>query len=148
MGYGNATYDENGNRLTYVLKDSSQNTYLSQEFTYDEAGNLTGIYTRMLGNSDCMEYKTYEDGILVGGMLCYYGENGEIESTEIYKIQEWEEGSVISYYETDGTLIASSGYKDTFDEKGNLVQSQTYTDGSFETVSAKVTYTYCWIALD
>lgn len=147
MGYGKATYDEKGRRLTYVLKDSSQNTYLSQEFTYDEAGNQTGIYTRMLGNPDCMEYKTYENGVLVGGMLCYYGENGEIESTEIYKIQELTEGSVISYYDTSGTLIATSGYKDTYDEKGNLVQSKTYTDGSFETVSAMVTYSYEWIAL-
>jgi antitoxin component YwqK of YwqJK toxin-antitoxin module len=94
-----------------------------------------------------MEYKTYENGVLVGGMLCYYGENGEIESTEIYKIQELTEGSVISYYDTSGTLIATSGYKDTYDEKGNLVQSKTYTDGSFETVSAMVTYSYEWIAL-
>ena len=116
--------------------------------TYDEQGNVSGIYTRMLGSPDCMEYKTYENGVLVGGMLCYYDENGEIDSTEIYEIQEYEKGSVISYYDTDGTLIASSGYRDSYDDKGNLVLSQTYTDGSFEGVSARVAYTYEWISLD
>ena len=148
MGYGNATYDKNGNRLTYVLKDGSQNTYLSQEFTYDEAGNQTGIYTRMLGNPDCMEYKTYENGVLIGGMLCYYDDNGEIESSEIYTIQNLEKGSVISYYDTDGSLISASGYREVWDENGNLTSSFSYADGSFEQVTASVFYTYEWIALD
>ena len=147
MGYGEATYDENGLRLTYTLKDGNHNTYLSQEFTYDEEGRETGIYTRMLGNPDCMEYKTYEDGVLVGGMLCYYDESGNISSTELYELKKYKDGVVISYYDTNGELIAASGYRDTFDKNGNLSLSITYTDGSFQSESGRVSYTYEWIAL-
>ena len=148
MGYGKATYDEKGRRLTYLLKDGNQNTYLSQEFTYDDAGNLTQVYTRMLGNPDCMEYKNYEDGRLIGGMLCYYDESGDIESTELYRIENVEQGSVITYYDTDGSVIAASGYKESFDEHGNLLSSVTYADGGFTQTVGRVEYTYEWIDLD
>ena len=148
MGYGSATYDEKGRRLTYTLRDGNKNTYLSQEFTYDDAGRETGIYTRMLGSPDCMEYKTWENGVLVGGMLCYYDESGNIESTEVYKVEELNGGNVISYYDTEGTLIATSGYKDTFDKNGNLITSVTYADAGFTKESGRVSYTYEWITLD
>lgn len=147
MGYGAATYDKQGKRLTYTLKDGNHNTYLSQEFTYDEAGRETGIYTRMLGNPDCMEYKTWENDMLVGGMLCYYDDNGEISSTEIYKIQTVNGGSVISYYDTEGVLLSSSGYKETYDKNGNLVLYVSYTDGSFTEESSRVEYTYKRISI-
>ena len=147
MGYGTATYDEQGNRLTYTLKDSNQNTYLSQEFTYDEAGRETGIYTRMLGNPDCMEYKTWEKGELVGGMLCYYSDSGEITSTEIYKIQTVNGGKVISYYDTEGAVISSSGYRETYDKNGNLVLYITYADGAFIEETSRVKYTYKRISI-
>ena len=147
MGYGSATYDEKGRRLTYTLKDGNKNTYLSQEFTYDDKGNQTGIYTRMLGSPDCMDYRTYENGVLVGGMLCYYDESGNIESTEVYRIQETEGGSVLSYYDVGGELIATSGYRDTYDKKGNLITSVSYTDGSFTEESGRVSYTYQWIEM-
>ena len=147
MGYGVATYDENGNRLTYTLKDGNRNTYLSQEFTYDEQGRETGAYTRMLGNPDCMEYKTWEEGVLVGGMLCYYDENGNITSTEIYKVQTVDDKSVISYYDTEGALISSSGYKETYDKHGNLLTYVSYTDGSFTEEASRVSYTYKRISI-
>ncbi len=147
MGYGVATYDEKGNRLTYTLKDGNQNTYLSQEFTYDEAGRETGIYTRMLGNPDCMEYKTWENGELVGGMLCYYSDSGDISSTEIYKIQTINGGNVISYYDTEGALISSSGYKETRDKYGNLILYVSYADGAFSEETARVAYTYKRISI-
>ncbi len=147
MGYGSATYDEKGNRLTYTLKDGNQNTYLSQEFTYDEEGRVTGIYTRMLGNPDCMEYKTWENGALVGGMLCYYDANGEISSTEIYKLQQVDGKSVISYYDTEAVLISSSGYKESYDKNGNLISYISYTDGSFTKEASRVEYTYKRISI-
>ncbi len=147
MGYGSATYDKAGRRLTYTLKDGNQNTYLSQEFTYDENGNQTSIYTRMLGNPDCMEYKTWENGVLVGGMLCYYDDEGNIESTEIYELTEMNGGTVISYYDMTGELIASSGYRDTFDQNGNLILSVAFADGGFTVESGRVRYTYEWIEM-
>ena len=148
MGYGEATYDELGRRLTYKLKDSNKNTYLSQEFTYDEAGNCTEIYTRMLGSPDCMDYQSYENGVRIGGMLCYYDENGKIESTEIYRISNSEKGSMIVYYETDGTAIASSFYKESFDQNGNLTEKITYDDADYSSKGDWVRYTYEWIATE
>ena len=147
MGYGSATYDEKGRRLTYTLKDGNQNTYLSQEFTYDEKGYQTGIYTRMLGSPDCMDYRTFDNGEHVGGMLCYYDESGNIESTEVYKIENLNGGCVLSYYDTAGKLIASSGYKDTYDKNGNLLTSVTYTDGGFTEEAGRVSYAYQWIEM-
>ena len=148
MGFGLATYDKEGNRLTYKLQDGNKNTYLSQEFTYDKAGNCTEIYTRMLGSPDCMEYLTYENGVRIGGMLCYYDENGEITSTELYRVQETEQGSVMVYYETDGSVIATSYYRQTFDDNGNLLNKTTYGDCDYKTQTDRVDYTYKWIALD
>ena len=147
MGYGVATYDEKGRRLTYSLKDSNQNSYLSQEFTYDEEGRETGCYTRMLGSPDCMDYKTWENGVLVGGMLCYYSASGEIESTELYKLQYLEAGTVISYYDTEGALIASAGYQNKYDRNGNLVLATTYADGGFQKETGRVRYAYKRIAI-
>ena len=148
IGYGEATYDEMGRRLTYKLQDGNKNTYLSQEFTYDKTGNCTEIYTRMLGSPDCMDYQSYENGIRIGGMLCYYDENGEIESTEIYRISNSEKGSMIVYYETDGTAIASSFYKEYFDQKGNLTEKITYDDAEYTKQGDRVRYTYEWIAIE
>jgi len=71
-----------------------------------------------------------------------------IESTELYELTVMERGTVISYYDTTGELIASSGYKDTFDKNGNLISSVTYADGGFFKESGSVQYSYEWIEFD
>lgn len=165
-GYGEITYDENGDMKGNFMYDGAGNVTMGTSYTYDydESGNKTARYAEDVNGTEPMldtEY-VYGDGGYIEKSIVHYNwsdtyseeymfdENGNITSFVSYD-SGVEQGHASYEYDEHGNMISETyfnnmiggevtfTYENEYDDDGNLISSTSYyPDGSVRTSTENV----------